>query len=224
MTKHYVYFFGSTKVICGYNSLSEENIKKRLQLIGFDGIDKNPELSKLGEKCLYSKNEAGIICGETGTLYPKENITIVPFRYEWCIDNKDDIILKHIQDVIEANEKYIKADSIGFPLMELKAATMEGRNMLGKGGGFDSMPLFNFDKDGKPDGFIKGSSRTDRERRFADKWCCFGHYYLVLIKKALNNKGYFSMKGSANDISNLINEMFINKNGSRLIIHADAGM
>jgi len=89
MTKHYVYFFGSTKVICGYNSLSEENIKKRLQLIGFDGIDKNPELSKLGEKCLYSKNEAGIICGETGTLYPKENITIVPFRYEWCIDNKD---------------------------------------------------------------------------------------------------------------------------------------
>lgn len=68
MTKHYVYFFASTKVICGYNSLSEENIKKRLQLIGFDGIDKHPELSKLGEKCFYAKNEDGIIFGETAVL------------------------------------------------------------------------------------------------------------------------------------------------------------
>lgn len=132
--------------------------------------------------------------------------------------------MKHLVEVIEVNEKYIKADSIVFPLMELKAATMEGRNMLGKGGGLASIPLLNFDKDGKPNGFIPGSSRTDREKRFAAKWCCFGHYYLVLIKKALNNKGYFSMGGATNDLSNLRNEMFINKNGTRLMIHADAGM
>lgn len=212
MKKHYVYFFGSTRVICGYNSLKEENIKKRLQLIGFDGIDKNPDLLKLGEKCLYAKNTEGIICGETGTLYPIENISIVPFRYEWCIDNKVDIILKHLEDVIEANERYIKADSIGFPLMELKKATMEGRNMLGKGRSLMDFMSFN------------GSSRTEREKQFANKWCCFGHYYLVLIKKALNKKGYFSMGQATNDLSNLRDEMFRNKDGRRLMIHADAGM
>ncbi len=212
MTKHHVYFFGSTKVICGYNSLSEENLKKRLQLIGFEGIDKNPELSKLGENCLYSKNEAGISCGETGTLYPKNNITIVPFRYEWCIDNKDEIILKHLEDVIEVNEKYIKADSIGFPLMELKSATMEGRNMLGKGSSLMDFMSFN------------GSSRTEREKQFSDKWCCFGHYYLVLIKKALRNKGYYAMGQATYDLSNLRDEMFRKNDGIRLKIHADAGM
>lgn len=223
MTKHYVYFYGSTKVICGYNSLSEENRKRRNQLIGFEGIDKNPELSKLGEKCLYAKNADGVSCGETGALYPK-NITIVPFRYEWCINNSEDIILKHLEDVIEANEKYIKAESVGFPLMELKTATMEGRNMLGKGGGFDSMPLFNFDKDGKLNGFIEGSSVSDREKLFANKWCCFGHYYLYLLKKALNNKGYFTMGRALDDLSNLRDEMFRKADGTRLIIHADAGM
>ncbi len=212
MTKHFVYFFGSTRVICGNNSLSAEGIKRRLQLIGFDGIDKNLQLSEFGEKCLYAKNADGIPCGETGTLYPKENITIVPFRYEWCIDSKEDIILKHLEVVIETNERYIKADSLGFPLMELKNATMDGRNMLGKGGSLTDFMSFN------------GSSRTEREKQFANKWCCFGHYYLVLIKKALNNKGYFAMGQAANDLSNLRDEMFRNKEGRRLMIHADAGM
>ncbi|MFN4299903.1 MAG: hypothetical protein ACK4EX_09280 [Thermaurantimonas sp.] len=125
--------------------MSKENLKKRLQHIGFEGIDKNPILSKLGEKSLYAKNEDGIITGETSSSYPIENILIVPFRYEWCIDIRKDINLKHLEDVIEVNEKYIKADRIVFPLMKLKAATMEGRNMLGIGGGFDSIPLLNFD-------------------------------------------------------------------------------
>lgn len=203
--------------------MSAENIKKRLQLISLDGVIENPELSKLAEKCFYAKNETGINCGETGTLYPIANITIIPFRYEWCVDNKEEFILKHLEDAIEINEKYIKADRIVFPLMELKAATKEGYKMLGNGGGFDSISQFNFAKDGKPDG-LKGSSTADRERQFVEKWCCFGHYYLVLIKKALNNRGYFSMEGSANDLSNLRNEIFRNKNGSRLMILADAGM
>jgi hypothetical protein len=212
MKKNYVLFYGSTKVICGHNSLSAESTKRRNQLVGFEGTERNEELSGLGEKCLNAKNADGITCGESGTLYPNDNITIVPFRYEWCIDNKEDIILKHLDDVIEANERYIKADSIGFPLMELKKATMEGRNMLGKGGGVMDFMSFN------------GSSRTEREKQFADKWCCFGHYYLVLIKKALNNKGYLAMGQATNDLSNLRDEMFINKDGRRLMIYADAGM
>jgi hypothetical protein len=225
MRKHYVYFYGSTKVICGHNSLSEESRKRRNQLIGFEGIDKNPALSKLGEKCLYAKNAEGVWNGETGTLYPKENITIVPFRYEWCINNRTEIILKHLEDVIEANEKYIKAESIGVPLMELKTATMEGRNMLGKGGGFDSMPLFNFENGGNGDGFIKGSSISDRENLFANSWCCFGHFYLYLLKKALSNKGYSAIDVTADEkIGNLINTDFRKNDGTRLFIHADAGM
>ena len=225
MTKHFVYFFGSTKVICGHNSLSEESIKRRNQLIGFDGIDKKPELSTLGEKCLYAKNKDGIACGETGTLYPKENISIVPFRYHWSIDNKEEIILKHLEDVIEGNEKYIKAESIGFPLMNLKSATMEAMRMLGKGGGFDSIPLPKLDKDSKFDGFIEGSSRTDREKMFAKEWCCFGHYYLYILKKALFNMGYSANGVKAGErIGNLINTTFRKSDGTRLEIHADAGM
>jgi hypothetical protein len=201
MTKHYVYFYGSTKIICGSNSLSEENIKKRLQLIGFGGIDKSPELSELGEKSLYVKNTEGTARGKTETLYPKENITIVPFRYEWCINNQEDIILKHLEDVIEANEKYIKAESIGFPLIGLKTATNEGHNELGKRCSF----------------FLS----RELQLEFKNKWCCFGHYYLHLLKKALKNTGYFP-NGKA--IGNLINETFTKEDNTRLIIHADAGL
>lgn len=205
MTKHYVYFYGSTKVVSGFNSLSEENIKRRLQLIGFNGIDKNPELAKLGERCLYAKNSNGLNCGETGTLYPKENITIVPFCYEWCINNQEDIILKHLEDVIEANEKYIKAESIGFPLMDLKSATHEGHNELGK--------HFDF--------FLS----REQELEFKNKWCCFGYYYLHLLKKALYNWGYSAIGVSANEITgNLINKDFTKADGTRLIIHADAAL
>lgn len=79
MTKHFVYFYGSTRIITGHKSLSDEAVRKRNQIIGFEGIDANPELIEYGEMCFNKLNNDGSR-GETGTMYPK-NITIVPFRY-----------------------------------------------------------------------------------------------------------------------------------------------
>ena len=194
MSKHFVYFYGPTKIISGSNSLSEEMINKRNQIIGFDGIDTNPELIEFGEKCLNAISPKGGV-GETGTLFPK-NITIVPFKYFY----NEKFIIHHLEDVILANENYIKAESIGFPLLNLKHATNEGYNLLGLDANFE---------------------RSNNEKEFKSKWCCFGHYYLSLIKKALNNKGYYAVNKSS---SNLINERFIKDDGKELIIHADAGM
>ncbi len=197
MKEHFVYFFGSTKIITGHNSLEDDAILERNQIIGFDGIDKNPELVELGEKCFNVVNPLGGI-GETGTMFPK-NITIVPFRYLY----KEELIISHLEDVLIANEDYIKADSISFPLMMLKTATDEGYNQLGKDWSF----------------------RIEQEKELKNKWCCFGHYYLYLLKKALYNKGYTASGVSPNDkIGNLINTNFTKSDGTRLIIHADAGI
>lgn len=196
MTRNYVYFYSSTRITFRGN---------RNQIIGFDGIDKNLELSEYGEKCLKGQNTDGFYFGETGTLYPNENITIVPFRYHWCTEQKEEIILKHLEDVIEANEKYIKSESIGFPLMMLISATQEGYNLLGKGNDLS---------------FVR-----EKEKEFQNKWCCFGHYYLYLLKKALYNKGYSAIGVTAGEKhGNLINKDFRKENGTKLIIHADAGM
>ncbi len=196
MTRHFVCFYGSTRITNGGN---------RNQIISFEGVDKNLELSEYGEKCLEAQNSEGYFFGETGTLYPKENITIVPFRYHWCTEEREDIILKHLEDVIDANEKYIKSESIGLPLMMLKSATQEGYNLLGKGNDLS---------------FVR-----EREMKFQRKWCCFGHYYLYLLKKALYNKDY-----KANGVTvgekrgNLINKAFRKADGTKVIIHADAGL
>ena len=198
MKKHFVYFYGSTKIISGHNSLSEEGVRKRNQIIGFEGIDVNPELMEFGEKCYNKTNEDGRR-GETGTMFPK-NITIVPFRYLY----QEDLIIKQLEDVINANELYIKADSIGFPLLMLKNATSEGHNRLGKDISF----------------FTK-----ERELEIKNNWCCFGHYYLYLIKIALNNKGYSSSEVKLGEkIGNLIDTTFTKSDGIRLQIHADAGL
>jgi hypothetical protein len=192
MTKHFVFFYGSTKVITGHNSLSERAIHERNQIIGFNGIDNNPELVEFGEKCLNAVNNRGGV-GETGTLYP-DNKTIVPFRYLY----REDLIVGHLEDVFLANEQYIKADSIEFPLMALKEATIEGYHLLGK----------------------ELSSQQQKEIDFKNKWCCFGHYYLYLIKVALQNKGYTT----TNQSHNLNNTEFIDSTGKRLFISADAGL
>lgn len=196
MTKHFVYFYGITRIITGHNSLSDEAVRKRNQIIGFEGIDANPELIEYGEMCFNKLNDDGSR-GETGTMYPK-NVTIVPFRYLY----KEDLIIKQLEDVLVANENYIKAESIGFPLMMLKSATNKGYNLLGKGWSFS----------------------IEQENELKNKWCCYGHYYLNLLKKALYNKGY-SARGVAPDdrIGNLINEEFRKDNGTRVTIHADAG-
>ena len=200
MNKHFVYFYGNIGNDFGNASSNEEHIKNQNQLIGFEGKVENPFLVNLGETCLTANGINGIPNGETGTLYPKDNKTIVPFRYEWFILNREDIILKHLEDVIEANEKYLKADSIGFPLMELKIATTDAYNKLGQKEGIISL---------------------EDEKIFAKKWCCFGHYYLDLIKKALYNKGY---KADKKNSFNLINALYVKADGTRLEIHADAGM
>ncbi len=193
MKTHLIYFYGSTRIISGHNSLTEESIRKRNQIIGFEGIDVNPELIEHGEICFNKLNNDGTR-GETGTMYPK-NITIVPFRYLY----PDELIVRHLEDVITANEEYIKADSIEFPLMMLKSATSEGYNILGTGS-------------------------RDAEIQFKKTWCCFGHYYLHLLKKALSNKGYSSPGVSSSDIGNLRNTTFTKSDGRRLDIHASAGL
>lgn len=197
MTMHFVYFYGSTRIITGYNSLTDESVRKRNQIVGFEGIDANPELVEYGEICFNKLNDDGSR-GETGTMYPK-NVTIVPFRYLY----KEDLIIKQLEDVLLANENYIKAESIGFPLMMLKSATNEGYSLLGKGWSFS----------------------IDQENELKNKWCCYGHYYLNLLKKALYNRGY-SARGVAPDdrIGNLINEEFRKEDGTRVSIHADAGL
>ena len=210
---HKVYFYGSTRIVCGENSLKPENIKKRNQLIGFYGVEDNTEFSTLGEICLNMTNSSGIPCGETGTLYPLHNITIVPFRYEWCLQGREDIIVKHIEDVIEANEKYVKSTEVSFPLFMLKEATREGWNLLGK----HTQPdwwMSNFD----------GPSARDRELSFARQWCCFGHYYLPIIRTALENHGYTPQTQNLGLLSNLRNEVFIKYDGTTLEICADAGL
>lgn len=201
MKKHFVYFYGSTKIVSGHNSMKPESVRKRIQLVGFDGIDSNPELSEYGDMC-YNKINADGTRGETGTMYPK-NITIVPFQYLY----PEDLIIQHLEDVITANEEYIKADSIGFPLMMLKEATAEGYNRIGK-----TVDIFSI-------------LNRDAEKQFKDNWCCFGHYYLHLIKKALDNKGYTSNNVIPNEkIGNLVDTTFTKDDGRRVIIHADAGL
>jgi hypothetical protein len=192
MTKHFVYFYGSTKIIKGPNSLNENSINQRNQIIGFNGVDNDLDLVEFGEKCLTTINTLGGV-GETGTLYP-DNKTIVPFRYFY----REDLIVSHFEDVISANEDYIKADSIGFPLIALNHATREGYQQLGK----------DF------------SSQIKQEIDFKSKWCCFGHYYLNLLKIALKNKGYVTSEKS----SNLIDTEFKGPNGKKLFIHASAGL
>lgn len=197
MKEHFVYFYGSTKIISGHNSLREDSIRQRNQIIGFEGIDANPELIEYGEVCFNKLNNDGTR-GETGTMYPK-NITIVPFRYLY----PDALVVKHLEDVITANEEYIGATSIGFPLMMLKSATSVGYRRLG----------------------ADWSVFSDKEMHFKKTWCCFGHYYLHLLKIALSNKGYSSPGVSSNDkIGNLIYTPFRKSDGRIIEIHADAGL
>ena len=193
MTTHLVYFYGSTKIITGHNSYSEDSINQRNQIIGINGIDVNPELIEFGKKCFNTPNIKGGI-GITGTLYP-EKITIMPFFYFY----REDLIVRHFEDVIIANENNVKADRIYFPLFHLKIATNEAYSILGN----DPHPR-----------------RREEELAFKNKWCCFGHYYLELLKKALDNRGYFSAKNS----SNLIDVEFNNANGKKVIINAAAGL
>ena len=196
MKKHFVYFYGSTRITSSGN---------RNQIIGFVGIDKNPELVEVGEKCLNGENSERFYSGHTETLYPKKNITIIPFRYEWCIHNQESQIIKHLEDVIDLNERYIEADSIGFPLMALRSATHEGYSRLGKG--------------------VDLQMIIDKENTFKSNWCCFGHYYLYLIKIALYNKGYSNPDIEPGDkVGNLINTRFYNDTGMSLIVNADAGI
>lgn len=207
MKKHFVYFYGSTKIVCGHNSLKPDSVRERNQVIGFEGIDVNPELIEYGDICFNKRNPDGTR-GETGTLYPK-NITIVPFQYLY----PEELIIRHLEDVITANEEYIKAESIGFPLLMLKQATTEGYRRLGEPDALLNMMML----------ICKTSSNPEKD--FKNNWCCFGHYYLYLLKKALVNKGYSSPGVSAGDkVGNLHNKTFIKNDGRRIAIHADAGI
>ena len=194
MKKHFVYFYGSIKIITGSNSLSEKRIKERNQLVGFNGIEKNEKLEKVGEQAF--KTIAEDTSWGVTTSIKEENCSIVPFRYFFPMEK----IIKQIEDVITLNERKIKADSIGFPLLNLSTITKnEFRNYL----------KWHYDSE---------------IQRFKKENCCYGHYYLKIIKIALNNKGYKTGKDISYDYTNLINTKFYNNKGEILIIYADAGM
>lgn len=105
MRNHLIYFYSSTD----FNN-------KQNQIIGLDGNVNDSELIEYGKICYNAVNDDGSI-GQTGTMYPK-NITIIPFSTLY----KEELIIKHLEDVITANECYIKANTIDFPLMKLKSA------------------------------------------------------------------------------------------------------
>lgn len=120
---HNVCFYGGTKIVISkYKTISEEYIQKENQMISFKGINITPELIMSGEKCFKAN--------ETGTLFPFKNISIVPFKY---IQKEEDIIT-FFKDVIKANELYINARIIRFPLLELKRATRDGNYFLRREG------------------------------------------------------------------------------------------
>lgn len=106
MREHLIYFFSG-----------KDFYHKQNQIIGFEGIVDDLELIEYGKKCYNIKNKDGII-GETGTILLK-NTTIIPFSYSF----EKGLIIKHLEDVITANELYIHANTLKFPLMKLKTAT-----------------------------------------------------------------------------------------------------
>ncbi|TAF09916.1 MAG: hypothetical protein EAZ75_06395 [Flavobacteriia bacterium] len=105
MRNHLIYFYSST-----------DFYHKQNQIIGIDDSVDNLELIKFGKICYDSVNNDGSI-GQTGTMFPK-NITIIPFSILY----KEELIIKQLEDVLTANEYYIKANTIDFPLMKLKNA------------------------------------------------------------------------------------------------------
>ncbi len=201
MKMNCVYFYGSTRIVSGHNSLKPESLRKRIQIIGFEGIDVNPELAEFGDICLNNLNPAGSR-GQTGTINQK-NITIVPFQYLY----PEKLIIKHLEDVITMNEECIKAECIRFPLLKLKQATSEGYSRIG------------VDMD------ILSILKREEEKQFKDNWCCFGHYYLYLLKIALENKGYSSPTVTPKEkVGNLLDAIFKKEDGRSVVIHADAGL
>lgn len=105
MRSHLIYFYSRT-----------DFYYKQDQIIGIDGSVDDLGLIKFGKICYDSVNNDRSI-GQTGTMFPK-NITIIPFSLLY----KEELIIKQLEDLLTANEYYIKANTIDFPLMELKNA------------------------------------------------------------------------------------------------------
>ena len=105
MRSHLIYFYSRT-----------DFYYKQDQIIGIDGSIDDLGLIKFGKICYDSVNNDRSI-GQTGTMFPK-NITIIPFSLLY----KEELIIKQLEDLLTANEYYIKANTIDFPLMELKNA------------------------------------------------------------------------------------------------------
>ena len=210
MRKAIIYFYGTTKAIVGHNSLSPENIKRRYQLIGPNGVEVDSNLIELGEKSYNKKNDEGTIVGEVGYQNQNKNVFILPFSYSWCLDHLEHRIIKHIEELITINENLIKSDCLEFPLFELKSATTEGYNLFGNGAGFESVSFNGFE------------STSQKEKRFKNKWCCLGHFYIYIIRTALKNKGYDIR--DLNGYNNIRGETFRKEDGTRVTVYADAGM
>lgn len=194
-----VLFYGSSRVIIGNNSLSNESKKKRNELIGNTEIHGVDELIKLGVSSYYEKNPDGSV-GQS-KINVERRISIVPFNYHYS----EKLIIQNLEKVLLDNESKVKAHKIQFPLLSLKLATREGYSLF----------------DREPDWTYIGKI----EREFKSLWCCFGHYYLHLLKRSLINLSYSSQVIDLyNHKGNLINEEFTNRNGWTILIHADSGL
>lgn len=197
---HEVYFYGSTRIVTGYNSMQPEGIRARNQLVGLNGISKDIELINFGEECLIKEQEERTV-GLTGVIIERA-ISIVPFRYHLA----DRFVLQNLVEVLTLNETQLFKRDIRFPLLSLKSATAYGYSLFGKA----EPPFFH---------------SSVFESYFKYDWCCFGHYYLYQIKQALKKKGYTSPHIDLNQKEgNLLGVKFVNQEGHKVRIHADAGI
>jgi hypothetical protein len=200
---HQVLFYGEFVLnridILSRNLLSPDNDNRTEKyLVSKGGRHYDDAFIVHAEKCYNEKN--GACVGETGTLYPKP-FSIVPFR----LVPDDQCVLADMQDVLLANERFIQADEIEFPLMPLRSASDRSYERMGTD---------------------RESATFEQELAFKSKWCCHGHYYLTMLVKALYSMGYSCDDAPLQDKVAFLpyNPVFRKNDGTSVVIKAEAGL
>jgi hypothetical protein len=201
--RHHVLFYG--EFLFHKTKLDDLNLLKPIdefwterRMVSKSGMDSFSSFFEHAEKCYNERN--GACVGETGTLYP-EPFTIVPFR----LVPDDQCVLTNMQDVLLANERFVQAEEIEFPLISLRVATDLSYERMGTD---------------------LESATFAQELGFKSKWCCHGHYYLTMLVKALYSMGYCCDDAPLQDkVAFLPSKAVFRKiDGTSVIILAEAGM
>lgn len=200
---HYVLFFGDfvlspIQILCKNLENPDNENRTEKYLVSKWGRYRHDAFVAHAEKCYSERN--GACVGETVTLYP-EPFTIVPFR----LVPADQCVLADMQDVLLANERFIQADEIEFPLMPLRSAA---------------------DRSYEEMGTDRKSATFEQELMFKSNWCCHGHYYLTMLVKALYSMGYSCDEAPLQDkVAFLPNKaVFRKSDGTSVLIKAEVGL